>query len=290
MTLQGSNHLSETAVRIYEDGTPYVEIANSDELKSVLKAIPREAIPCDNCFYLTQDKKKLQDSIVASRRSKQSEWSRFLPLYDLHPIMQYYFSKFMASLRKAEAFVVKNANVPAGRSFYLFYGSHCNGLGHALVSEFFVVPLDADGKLVDKPCPFAEFYAEYPKALDYTQEVSTEHLKILKDNLDDAIDFANTMFMNPHQSEVSNEMALKLKTYQEKVATWKKGQVDFDDITAGAFSEDIRAKSLSFQGWSKFKAEEVEKISDRTSQFYRDLCTLDEAEPYLCLLAVIENL
>lgn len=265
-----------------DDATiPYVEVKNNEELREVLYDIPREAFPQDNIFRLATDKAWLNKSIAESRKSTKSEWSKFLPLYDIHPIIQYLLTKFTASLPKTQAMAVRYSELPKGMSYYLFYGSHGNGLGQNLVSKFFVVPINAEGQLKERPMSFHDFTQKYVIDSKFMTGATSDDINTLHANLQQAIDMGMVDYMYEAQAKVSDAMDKQLKEYKQKLAVWA------DTANSQFPDEDV---SITRTNQYKKEKEEIQKITDQSSQFYQDLFSLDNADPYMRLLAVFHNL
>lgn len=286
----------------FKGGTvPYMEVAFTDELEDVLYDVPEEALPKKAPFMLCADKDVVMNSMLDARRKKKeqkekkakakkgeivprltSEWAKMQPLYDLHPIIQYLLTKFTASQTKDQALVVRNSFFPEGHAFYLFYGSQANGLGNILLSEFFVVEMDKEGRLVGRPVTFDTFAKKYLSNDLVCSGVTPEALDVLKANLKNAVDGARTLYLQECQDKLSLSMECEIQKYKTKVADWatkSEGQFSL------ALDDEIHLHRVTREK----KIEEIKAISSQKSQYFQDCYTLDKGSPYLRVLAAFYN-
>lgn len=282
--LESKGSVKHGDIQVVDAQTPYVEVVANKELKEVLYDIPKEAWPGDKTFRLCNDKDVVMQAIADSRKSKDAEWTRIQPLYDLHPIIQYMLTKLSASVPKEQAFVVHHKMFPAGNAYFLMYGSLANGLGQNLISKFFIVPMSIErGTLIEQPFSLADFKQKFPDMMNpmYQDAVDSGTLTQLQDIMDDAIDNGEANYMYSRQYDISQKMADQLADYKTKLNKWAENAKQ----PSLGLETDVTLTSRNYKG----EEEEIQKICDESSQFYQDLFNLDNTDPYLRVLAVFYN-
>lgn len=264
---------------------PYLEITNTTELDEVLFDMPDEAKPSDNVFRLTDNKPVLKKYIDESRKSNNHQWSQFQPLYELHPIIQYWLTKLTASVPKNQAMVVRNDMFQKGSAYYLLYGSQSNGAGQNIISKFFVVKLDKDGHMAEKPMSLNDFLAQYPDFSRnlYQGGVSSADIEILTSNLKTAIESGTYYYMYDKQTELSAKMERQREQYSKHLNQWFNRSKDQFVLDFGDAPTTIQRSNLDK------KIDEIQTIADKESTFYKNLTTLDNTDPYIKVLAVFYN-
>lgn len=264
---------------------PYLEITRTNELDEVLFDMPKEAKPSDNVFRLTDNKEVLKKYIDDSRKSNDHQWSQFQPLYDLHPIIQYWLTKLTASVPKNQAMVVRNDMFQKGSAYYLMYGSQSNGAGQSIISKFFVVNISKDGAMIEQPVSLADFLAQRPEFTKdlFQGDVTNSDLEVLQQNLKMAIDSGIYYYMYVKQNELSDKMEKQREQYAEHLNQWFNRSKDQLALDFGDAPTTIQRSNLNK------KIDEIQTIADKESSFYKNLTTLDNTDPYIKVLAVFYN-
>ena len=218
---------------------------------------------------------------IADARKRKGEWAKFQILYDLHPIARNLMTRLEANVDKGVALVARTRNIPKGERFYVFHGQVANNLGQPVLSEFFAIGLDDEGGLQVRPMRLADFLKNYRLTEPlFTEEITEAHLTSLKSTLPEAIDFAQTFFMQQEQVKLQIVMEDKQRTYEQHVHNWAiraKAQLDLDfqDKAEIIFLQQRRDKAIR----------KIETILNERSQFVKDLTSLNN-DAYLKLLAV----
>jgi hypothetical protein len=220
---------------------------------------------------------------IEDARKKKGAWAEFQVLYDLHPVVRYYMTKLEASVDKDVALVAKSKIFPTQTAWYIFQGQIANNLGQPILSDFYVVGLNADGTINRKTLDLNQFINEFKltdKLLNET--IAEEEIANLQSILPDAVDWAQS-HMQEEQQTLEGNMESKMASYQTKIENWHTAaieQLEFD------FNEKNNGNY-----WAKMKdnkQREIETILSSSSQYFQDLTSL-QGEPYLKVIAVFYN-
>lgn len=263
----------------------YLEVRNNAALHRILYDLPREAKPAKGDIYrLSLDKSTIQNAIAEARKTNK-QWAAFQMLYDLHPVIRYFMTQLEASVDKDVALVAELHHLPPDTASFVIHGQVANQIGQAIISEFFVVTLNKSGALARQPQTLADFIYEQNIHKDlYTQVVSQGEIDILQQLLPEAIRYANELYMRQIQQQKAIDMEQKLHAYQQHLKQWEQQAMerlerDFGDQPAQGFMKQrVQDKRV-----------EIETIASKSSQYFRDLTSLDQ-DPYLKIVAVFFNI
>jgi ERCC4-related helicase len=262
----------------------YLEIRNTKELSRVLYDLPREARPNVNEVYrLSLDKTTVQNAIAQARK-KKGEWAKFQVLYELHPVVRYFLTKLEASVDKDVALVARLSQLPKNTAWFVVQGQVANNLGQAVISEFFVVPVNMDGALAEEPIPLKQFVADH--RIDrpmQTQTVQVADLTALKALLPKVVKWGKQLYMHPIQEKKGLQMEKDLAVYKEHLDNWERNATEQMELDFGgqAMTGFIKSRHDKEQ-------REIQTILSTSSQYYKDLTSLDQ-EPYLKVVSVFFN-
>jgi ERCC4-related helicase len=263
--LQQENVVNTNEIVIRED---LIEVKTSDEMRYLLEGMPREAKPKkDELFQLTTDKKVVMKAI-AKAREKKDTWAQFQLLYDLHPLAKFWMTKLEARIEKGQALVAKVNQLPAGHRSFVFHGQVTNKQGNNVLSDFFVLTLGEDGRVVGDDS-LEDYLAKYKMTERlFTQKVTASEIETLQKDMLDAIEFAKNVHMMSKQASLKRKMDYQREEYQKDIDRWFNAGQD----SLGLTENDIPDQS-------------DQSIQSEKSTFYDNLTSLGN-QPYLKVLAV----
>jgi SNF2 family DNA or RNA helicase len=261
----------------------YLEILNNKDLNQILYDLPPESKPKQGqLFKLSLDKDLVQKSIEEARK-KKGEWAEFQVLNELHPVIKYYLTKLEASVDKDVALVAKSKRLPLKTNWFIFQAQVSNNLGQPVIADFLVVGLKVDGSIIREPFHLNDFISEYKlqEAL-HTETISGQEITDLHNNLSIAVGSA-TKHMQIEQASMKIIMGAKLNDYKTKINNWRAAaleqlELDFNENTGSNLWARIKDS----------KQREIETILSTSSQYYKDLTSL-QGDAYLKVLAVFFN-
>ena len=286
--LKTAGKIHDTDVNI-ADGGKYLEILDTPQLDHAFRGVPAEAKPGQGEYFrLTTDKDTVKKAIAETRnkteKKEQNKWTKFQILYELHPVIRYFFNLLDSCVDKDVAPAARLDSLPDGTAWYVFHGSKANGLGQQVISEIFVVGVDTDGLMAAKPMPIKDFISKYLSQQLYYRQMTDEELRQLEVLLGPAVDNAINNYMDPKQIEMGSRMQARKDENLRKLHQWKvAGEKQLD-----LFDTDESPIYHLQKGRRERKLREIRTIHDKTSKYVSDMNTL-RGEPFIRPLAVFFN-
>lgn len=276
--LLSDGQISEGQVAVHDGG--YVEVMQTPEMDRILYDMPPEAKPGRERYYrLTNDRTRVQKAIVEARR-RRGEWADFQLLWDLHPIVRYFMTKLEAGVPKGRALTAHLAKLPRGTAWFVLHAQVSNNLGQPVVADFITTGVTWDGKILERAVPLTDFIARHdidgPMVNLPMPQDDLDHLTSL---IPDTLDYAGSYMMEMSMKR-ETEMTARLSAYQGRIEQWsldarEQVEADFAGRGEGPFWQGRRQRAL----------EDIEEVMGRTSQYNRDLHSL-QGDPYYRILAV----
>lgn len=262
------------------DGVVDIKQAPAD-LQSRTKQLPREAIPEDYRFLLTDNKTRIMEDMKLARDDESGTFGKLQYLWPQHPVCDWLRQRITDSFGRHTAPVIRLPDqLTEDQHWYLAHGGFPNRRGQALIQDHAAVQI-TNGVVTDL-LPLADCLQQLGinhnplpnRAESRDCTALAAHLPAVVEHLRNYLQGLRTQQNAELQQKVVNEQAT-LSTLREKHLQ----QIDID------FSANEQVASIR----DKRRAERQQQI-ERHFQDYetwlRDSATT-EAEPYIQIVAVI---
>ena len=135
-------------------------------------------------------------------------------------------TKLEASVDKDVALVAKSKIFPTQTSWYIFQGQIANNLGQPVLSDFYVVGLNADGTIYRKTLDLNQFISMFKLSEKlFTETITDQDLASLQSILPDAVEWAHSR-MQEEQQLLEDNMETKMAAYQTKIENWHAAAIE----------------------------------------------------------------
>lgn len=279
--LTASGQLKPDDVPVREQG--YCEILNTKDLNQILFDLPPESKPKVNQLFKLSIEKELVQKAIEDARKKKGEWAEFQIMNELHPVIRYYMTKLEASIDKDVALVAKTSRIAKDNAWFIFQAQVSNNLGQPVLTHFLAAGIRANGESIGNPIPLHTFIKEYKldEALN-TEFIADEHLLSLKSLLPEAVNTVS-QFITDQQKALEGSLSAKLEQYKNQLEAWK-----LDAYEQLELHYNEHAGNNLWARIKDSKQREIETILSTSSQYYKDLTSL-QGDAYLKVLAVFFN-
>ncbi|WP_424686836.1 DEAD/DEAH box helicase [Halarcobacter ebronensis] len=270
--LQETQESQKIEARFEEDRIE-LNASSLDDLKYRFKMLPREVIPENWYFMLTNDLKTINQEIKESRKS-DSAWPNIHYLWEQHPMLEWIKDKLLSNFNRLQAPVLKLNTLNQNEMIYLIGGLIPNKKAQPVINEWVGVKFidNTFDSILTLDNLFKQTNINTKK---FPNSGNDYDISDIESNLPKAITEASS-FIQQKRDEYEDTMSTKVLEQLEELEKLKSrhmGQLEFD------FNQE--SKKLE-------KQREIDKIFNDYHQWIKDSMET-ESTPFIQVISVLKG-
>jgi len=255
----------------FEDDRIEIHANELEDLKYRFKMLPREVIPKDWHFKLTNDLDLINQEIKNSRKD-ESAWSNIHYLWEQHPLLEWIKDKLLSNFDRLQAPVLKLNTLKENELIYIISGVIPNKKAQPMINEWIGVKF-VDARFESIIALESLFEQTQINSKKFPNTAIDLDMSDIETNLHVAIREA-TQYIQNQRDSYDDEMSTKVLQQLEELDKLKAqhlGQLEFD------FNQE--SKKL-------VKQREIDKIFDDYHRWIKESMEI-ENKPFIQVVSVL---
>ena len=266
------------------DEARQITLTATDDLVHRFKFLPREVMPQEGRFALTDQVETIKQEIARSREDENA-WPKIHYLWPQHPVAEWLSDRMMSAFGRHTAPVITlKQGVEQEERIYLFSGLIPNQKSHPLVNEWMAVRFV--GEQFQQIVSFEELIEQTglgQQPIPNPNRTEIPHHALLQSLLPKAVEQAR-QWMKEKRTVFENEINQKLNQQLEELERLKAGQLQQLELVLQSSRESEGKKALR----RTTGEQTIHEIFDNYLLWVQETMTTED-QPYLQLICLIQG-
>ncbi len=257
----------------FEDDRIEIHASKLEDLKYRFKMLPREVIPKDWHFKLTNDLELISQEIKNSRKN-ESAWSDIHYLWEQHPLLEWIKDKLLSNFDRLQAPVLKLNTLKSDELIYLISGLIPNKKAQPVINEW--VGVKFKNNKFSSTITLEEVFEQTQIASKRFPNSAKEYdLSDIQNNINIAIE-ESTKYIQNLRDRYDDTMSTTILEHLEELDKLEERHI-------GQLKIDFNQESKRLQ-----KQREIEKIFKDYHQWIKESMEI-QREPFVQVIAVFKG-
>ncbi|NOQ32115.1 MAG: DEAD/DEAH box helicase [Helicobacteraceae bacterium] len=255
----------------FEDDRIEIHASELEDLKYRFKMLPREVIPKDWHFKLTNNLEVINQEIKNSRKD-ESAWPNIHYLWEQHPLLEWIKDKLLSNFDRLQAPVLKLNTVASDELIYIISGLIPNKKAQPMINNWIGVKFK--NNKFESILTLEDVFEQTQIATKKFPNPATDYdLSAIQNNLHVAIE-ESTKHIKKQRDEYVDSKDTEILKHLEELDKLKERHI-------GQLEMDFNQESKRLE-----KQREVDKIFNDYHQWIKDSMEI-ESEPFIQVIAVL---